>query len=243
MDEDTTTDVPVDTGADEAQPVEAEETTAAPQTDEPQEQAETTSEPSEDDQLAEWAKNKGLELDSDNATKAAKMAREAERAMHDKAQRASELERTLSTTSDEYAEAEAEATGQDPELLKRLQRVEVRDAVRDFWDSNPGAKEYEAQMIDELKVRPHLAGDLEALYAVVSSRDGGALKNQAKREALTSLAQKQQAAVPVGNAVNPVDTGTRITPENVDQLVSQNDDAWYHAHRDEILAATYSHPA
>lgn len=216
MEEETTTNATVnDTGVSpEAQPVDAvqaeavqQETTDAPeqQTEQPSEPTEGASQPSEDDQLASWAEKKGLTLDSDNAKKAAKMAREAEKAMHQKAQRASELEKSLSTTSDEYAEQTALQTGQDPELLKRLQRVEVKEAVRDFWSENPEAKQYEPQMIELIQQKPHLAGDLESLYATALVKSGNlaAVKSQGKREALESLAHKQQAAVPTGNATNP----------------------------------------
>lgn len=215
MEEKTTTDATVnDTGvSEETQPVQAEQaeavqqqtTESVEQTDTPEQQEQTEKvEPSEDEQLASWAEKKGLTLDSDNAKKAAKMAREAERAMHQKAQRASELEKSLSNTSDQYAEQVAEQTGQDPELLKRLQRVEVKEAVRDFW-SQPGVdKMYEPKMIELLQEKPHLAADLESLYATAVLKSGklDAVRSQGKREALESLAHKQQAAVPTGSATN-----------------------------------------
>jgi hypothetical protein len=61
---------------------------------------------------------------------------------------------------------------------------------------------YEPAMIDLLKTKPYLAGDLEALYASAVMKSGGvaAVKSQGKREALSDLAHKQQAAVPTGNA-------------------------------------------
>lgn len=207
---------------------------------EPEQQTEESTESvSEDTELASWAEKKGLTLDSDNTTKAAKMAREAERAMHQKAQRASELEKNLTTTSDDYAEQVAANTGQDPELLKRLQRVEVKDAVRDFWDNNPQAKEYEQAMISELQAKPHLAGDLESLYATAVMKSGSldAVKSQGKREALESLAQKQQAAVPRGNAVNGASSSNAITPQNVDQMVASHDQKWFEANYDRINKA------
>lgn len=197
------------------------------------------SEPSEDEQLATWAEGKGLTLDSDNATKAAKMAREAERAMHQKAQRASELEKSLGTASDEIAEEVAVNTGKDPELLKRLQRVEVKESVRDFFDSNPDAKAIEAEMIAELAKRPHLAGDLEALYAVTKAGDLSAVKSQGGQEALQKLAHKQQATVPTGNATNGSEmaSSTTITPQNVDQMVAKMSTEEYQKRLPEINKA------
>jgi hypothetical protein len=205
MEEDTTTSAATDTGAETAQPVEDATTEAVDNTEASTEQQTDETQASADDedaQLAEWAKNKGLELDSDNARKVAKIAREAEKDFHSKRQKASELEKATETISDETAEASAQATGQDPELLKRLQRVEVREAVRDFWNQPDIDRAYEPAMIELLKTKPYLAGDLDALYATAVMKSGGvaAVKSQGKREALTDLAHKQQAAVPTGSA-------------------------------------------
>jgi hypothetical protein len=251
MDEQTTTNAPVSEGAtidgvsvdSQGQAVAQPETTeTAEAVKEPTTEA-TTSEPSSDDNsddVTEFLKKKGVDTSNPEEAlrKVADIARNAEKAMHQKAQKASELEKTLSTTSDEVAEDVALATGQDPEVLKRLQRMEVKDVVREFWDTNPQAREFESQMIEELQTRPHLAGDLDALWAVVQSKNSDVIKSQGKKEALSSLAQKQQAAVPAGNAVQPNGMGSpKITPQNVDSLVAQNDMNWFRAHYDEINRA------
>lgn len=206
MDEEATTSASVDAGTDQTvQPVETASTEAVDNSVESTEQQTETTEAGADDedaQLAKWAQSKGLELDSDNAKKAAKIAKEAEQDFTRKRQKASELEKATETISDETAEASAQATGQDPELLKRLQRVEVREAVRDFWNQPDIDRAYEPAMIELLKTKPYLAGDLDALYATAVMKSGGvaAVKSQGKREALTDLAHKQQAAVPTGSA-------------------------------------------
>jgi hypothetical protein len=205
MDEEATTSAPVETGAETAQPVEAATTEAVDNTEastEQQTEETTTSAADEDAQLESWAKNKGLELDSENAKKAAKIARDAEKEFHSKRQKATELEKATETISDEAAEATAQATGQDPELLKRLQRVETRDQVREFWDKPDIDRSYEPAMIELLKTKPYLAGDLDALYATAVMSKGGiaAVQSKSKRDALTDLAHKQQAAVPTGSA-------------------------------------------
>lgn len=229
-----------ETTEEEAQPEEQEEVEAVAPTTEPEQEPETakgTDEPSDDEQLAKFAETKGLKLDSENATKAARMAMNAEKLMHEKTQRASELEKDLSSRSDEIAEEVATNTGQDPELLKRLQRVEVKEAIRDFWDLNPEARAYEAEMIKIVAERPHLAGDLDALYAVARSGNS-ADKSQTKREVLTSLAQKQQAAVPTGNAVDGSTLeSSSITPENVDALVGKNSVEWFQKNQKAINKA------
>jgi hypothetical protein len=209
MEEQTTTEAPVETGVEQTQPVESEQATAATQTTETETQTEspeaTEGESSEEDALAKFAKAKGLELDSDNAKKAAKMAMEAEKRMHSATGRATELEKTMSTMSDESAQQVAQATGQDPEVLKRLQRMEVKDSIRDFWETHPDAKQYEKEMA-KIAVESGLSGSadaiLKAAYAMAVANNQGAVKSQGKREALESLAHKQQAAVPTGSATN-----------------------------------------
>jgi hypothetical protein len=255
MEETTTTNEPVATGEVQSidgvniddqgmaisQPEEQEESSAAEATTAPEEKATTaTSEPSEDEQLTKFAETKGLVLDSDNAKKAAKMAMNAEKLMHDKSKRASELERTMSSMGDDSAERQAEVTGENPEVLKRLQRMEIKQSITDFWDNNPDARQYESEMA-KIAVDAGLYGSPEAIlkasYAMAAMNNSGAVKSQGKREALESLAHKQQAAVPTGNAVNSSMTNNAITPQNVDQLVGANDYEWYMQHRDEINKA------
>ena len=258
MDEETTTSVPEEQAgqsiqgvaiddqgmaipqADEPQePAPAEPDTTEPEEQEPPAPSEPEAEPQDSDteQLAKWAENKGLTLDSDNATKAAKMAMNAEKLMHRKSGQASQLEKTLTGVSDETVEEVAQYQGQDPDVLRRVQRMEIKSNVRDFYDSHPDAKDLEPAMITELQKRPHLAGDLEALYAVVKTSNLSAVKSQGKREALESLAQKQQAAVPRGNAVTGSTNSNKITAQNVDQMVATHDQAWFRANYDAINRA------
>lgn len=213
MDEPTTT-APVDTGgtapvapseqpapqpATTEQPVAAKDTEAEQQTQETQ----TPSEPSEDEQLAKFAETKGLQLDSENTKKAVKMAMEAERNMHKATGRATELEKTMTGMSDASAAQTAEQTGQDPEVLQRVQRMEVKESIRDFWEANPEARQYEKQMA-KIALESGLYGSPEAIlkasYAIALSSNQEAVKSQGKREALETLAQTQQAAVPTGHA-------------------------------------------
>lgn len=225
MDEDTTTtpDVPADTGAEEAQPATPNDTDVAdnqpesepsePSQDAPAEETSEQSAPQVDDKLQKYAKSQGLDLDSPSAIKAASIAMKAQSEATRNYQKASELEKATTTVSDEYAEAEAQQTGQDPELLKTVRSLQIKDKVRDFWSTPlPNGtlpdKGLEQSMIAELQAKPYLAGDLETLYASASFKSGTAetVKSQGKREALESLAHKQQAAVPKGNATNPSTT-------------------------------------
>lgn len=247
MEEQTTTDAPVvdggqhingvaidDQGMAIPQPEATETAEAVTTTETPQEQ-EVTQEPSTDDNSASnWLKNKGIDPTSPDAVeKVAEMARNAEKAMHAKATKASELEKSLTKTDEEAVSAyEIENNTQISETDKLVRGLVIKEQVRDFFTNKPEAKAYEAKMIEILGSKPHLAGDLESLYAVATIQSGSldAVKTQAKQETLESLAQKQQAAVPRGNAVNGSGMGAAaITPQNVDQLVAQNGTEWYRA--------------
>lgn len=227
-----------DQGTAVAQPEESDKAEAVETPTE--EKPEAEEEPSEDEQLTKFAENKGLQLDSDNAKKAAKMAMNAERAMHQKAQKAGELEKTMTTMSDTSAEQVAEATGQNPEVLKRLQKMEVKESIRDFWEANPDARQYEDKMA-EIAVSSGLYGTADAIlkasYAMALSQDTDGVKSATKRATLESLAQKQQAAVPRGNATTSVVSSDTITPQNVDQMVAKMDVKEYQRRLPEINAA------
>jgi len=210
MEEETTTTevVAQDAGAQVAQPVDTDNTEAVQETDQPEQQTEAEQAPVEDDDVSKFAQAKGLELDSDNARKAIKMAMEAEKRMHQATQKTGELEKGMISMSDASSEQVAQATGQDPELLKRLNAMEVKGQIRDFFDSNPEARQYESEMT-KIAAEAGLYGSAEAIlkasYAMARSSDTNAtasVKSQAKRDTLESLAHKQQAAVPRGNATN-----------------------------------------
>jgi hypothetical protein len=200
--------------------------------------------PDNDDKLASFAKGQGIE----DITELTPREKSLLKAAYDskveytqKRQKASEMEKTMTTMSDESAEQVAESTGQDPEVLKRLQRMEVKDSIRAFWDENPEARQYEQDMA-KIAVESGLYGSPEAIlkasYAIAQSNNSGGVKSQAKREALEKLAHNQNAAVPTGNAVNGAAmTTATITPRNVDQMVASHDLAWFEKNHDAINKA------
>lgn len=257
--EDTTTEVSSNQGVDSTQPNDAnwkpEAVLKPTEQEQPQQEADEPTEANNDaevtqvdetpteapDDTSKWLQAKGIDpSDPEAINKLAKSAREAERAMHQKAQRAKELERSMTELSDESAEQIAMSTGQDPELLKRLQRFEVKSTINDFFVDNPDAKQYEQDMIQEM-TNSGLYGSpdamLKAAYAMAVAKNPDKVKSQARKETLESLAQKQQASVPTGNATNAGISSTKITSENVDQLVAKNDLAWFQKHYDEINRA------
>ena len=250
MDENTTTESTVETGGqtiqgvainDQGQAVSEPETTntdeAVQATDEPSQDAPQDTEPSTDDNsTAEWLKKKGVDPTSQDAIeKVAEMARNAEKAMHSKAQKASELEKAI----DQGITDEADAIGMTDGDRLEIARIKTRLSVRDFFDTKPEAKQFEQAMVAELQKKPHLAGDLDSLYANAVINSGGvdSIKSQGKREGLESLAQKQQAAVPRGNAVTATSQSNKITAQNVDQMVASMSPEEYRKRLPEINAA------
>lgn len=268
MDESTTTDAPVDSGAVQTVdgvPIDAQGSAIAAQPDEPTEPAEAVPEASEpeqeetpapeskpseeeapaaneDEQLTKWAENKGLKLDSEDAKKAAKMARDAEKAMHQKAQRASELEKATKIKDEDIPLG---ASNQEVDNL-RIRNVELRQDIRDWKVDNQDKLAHEAEMVKVLQdpVKRQLVQSgylsLDDVYSIAVGNDPAKeadLKSQGKQEALKSLAHRQQAATPTGDAVTPTASTPAITPQNVDQLVGSHDLAWYEKNLDAINKA------
>lgn len=205
-----------------------------------EEKTETKDEPSDEEQLAKFAESKGLTLDSDNAKKAAKMAMEAERNMHKATKKASELEKATNITENDIS---PEATPQEKDGW-RVRNLELKMDIRQWKQDNPDKLQYEDAMVkvlsDPTKKQLVQAGylNLDDVYSIAMAGNTDTVRSQGKREALESLAQKQQAAVPTGHAVNSSQTNSeQITPQNVDRLVASHDQAWFEKHYDKINRA------
>ena len=224
MDEEiTTVQDTVDTGAQVAQPAVESETQSADvkvetETSETSQDAQqVASAPEVDDKLKKYAESQGLELDSPNAIKAAKIALANQSETTRNYQKSRELEKTMGEMSDVSATQVAQATGQDPELIKRLQRMEVKDAIRDFYDANPAAAKYDTEMTriaNEAGLYGSPEAILKAAYAMARAEDTSSVdtvRSQVKQETLQNLAHKQTAAVPTGNATTPMG-GTQEKP-------------------------------
>lgn len=203
------------------EPVASQSEGAEAATAEPQAQTEAQA-PVDD--VQEWAAKKGLPLN--DPVKLAQMYRDAEKKMHEATEKARELETvTAQVSSIDY-------TG-DPNidnLTETVNALLVQNSVRDFFNSNPEAREYESKMAEIVMARPHLKGDLDALYALAKndpSRDAE-IKQQGGYEALQNLAQKQQQIPPGANATNSgVFESAQISPSNVYDLIDKNDQAWF----------------
>lgn len=200
---------------------------------------EETSQPEEekstDPELAKWAKAKGLELNSESEIKLAKMARESEKAMHSaKGEAKSALQEEAMKTN----------TMLDP-TAERLASLEAKVAITDFYNANPDARAYDEKMGEALASDPALleyvraTGNINAVYSIVrsadSQKDAESFKKEGGREALTQLANKQQAVAVKGSAVSSAPSSSeKITAQNVDALIAKNGQDWYMANRAKI---------
>jgi hypothetical protein len=190
------------------------------------------------DDLDKFAQAKGYDPAalSDGERKALEMARNAEKKMHEATAKSKELETTM------VRDPNLEYTGNEAidNLALQVNQMNIQNRVRDFFEANPGARDYESKMAELVQQRPWLQNDLEALHALaVNSPDRAAeLKSEGGREALTNLAQKQSAVPPPSNASTGVSSSSdRITPENVDDLVAKNGQEWFKKHYSEINRA------
>lgn len=193
---------------------------------------ETSPSETQADDIEEWAKKKGLPMD--DPKKLAAMYRDAEKKMHEATTQA----KVTVTPPEEVA-----LTGNESidEVIARQNVADLKLYVRDWFDANPDMKEHRQELTKIASERPWLQDmdDVKAHFLADPSRSDQ-LKREGGREALTNLAQKQQAVPPSANATNAtVFESSKITPENVDELVAKNDSAWYDANRDAIRQAAF----
>lgn len=188
-----------------------------------------------DEDLTKWAKAKGLDISSESEIKMAKMARESEKAMH-------------SAKGEAKSALQEEAMKTNPVLdpvAERLASLEAKVAISDFYTANPDARSYDEKMGEALANDPALleyvrqTGNIQAVYGIVrsadSAKDAESFKKEGGREALTQLANKQQAASVKGSAVSSAPSSSeQITAQNVDSLIAKNGQDWYMANREKI---------
>lgn len=217
------------TSADDQQSAEAVEAT-----DDSSESTETdTQAPSDSEELKSWADKKGLEVNFDNPNeiKLAQMQLNAEKKMHEATQKpVVQPPQEIEATGDESVD----------QLVDRQNQLELKQYVRDWFDANPDAKDHRTELQEISANRPWLNNmdDVYAHFLANPSREAE-LKKAGGKEALTNLAQKQQAIPPSANATSKGDfSSSKITPDNVEQLVTENDSNWYESNREEILRAS-----
>jgi len=214
------------------------EPNAASTQDETQEdtQEKAAEEPAQADdkqEIVEWAKKKGLEINPENPNevKLAKLQLDNDRRFHEQQQKIKVLPPEL------IAEAE------DPTLnavVERQNNSELKLYVRDWFDANPEMKQHREQLMEIAAQRPYL-NDMEDVAAHLY-RDPNFvsnLRNEGGRQALENLAQKQSAVPPQASASNTsvYSSDTKITPQNVYDLVDHNDQKWFEKNHDAISRA------
>lgn len=183
--------------------------------------------------VVEWAKKKGLEINPENPTevKLAQMQREAERKMHE-----------ATASKSPVAPPELLPESDDPtynQVIERQNIAELRMYVRDWFDANPELKEHREELQRIATERPWLTDmdDVKAHFLANPSREAQ-LKTDGGREALTNLAQKQQQIPPGANATNSgVYESQSITPRNVYDLIDKHDQAWFEKNHEAINRA------
>lgn len=219
-DEPITADEEVKTGAEEALPVDPKEEAAALESPEQKEgQTQGEEEPSvptvDDDKLKSFAKGLGIEDVSElseRELKLLKVAKDNQAEFQRNAQKASELEKTL-TKSNSQAIADATTNGEidTAELaLARVAALELQTSVNNFFTTNPDAKEHEQEMVKIVTDRPEVgllvrqgALSVADLYSLARGGDQALVteaKTKGAQEALQQLANKQIAKAVPGSA-------------------------------------------
>lgn len=235
MSEDTTTSDSIDSGADEAQLDDIEQAEAVNQDEDTSQTSESDEDSgsseednSEDSELKDWAAKKNLPLD--DPIKLAKMYREAEQALGKRGQKEGQLKTAVST-------ANASSETDNYQALKN--EVEALS----FFVNHPEAKQLESEMVGILEEKPWLASDLEVVLDVAKGRSTTdaatrlAERKAGSREALAQAEQAGRAAQPRASATNSAKAAnSRITMDNVDQLIQANGHEWYMKNRDKINA-------
>lgn len=231
---DTTTSDPIETAAPEPQLDSVETNTEAvtenedtSQTSESEETEPTEVDNSDETELKEWAAKKNLPLD--DPLKIAKMYRESEKQLGKKGQKEGQLKAAVT-------DANTSAGVDDVQAL----RNEV--TALSFYIQHPEAKAYESEMVTILEDKPWLANDLEVVLDAAKGRSSTAQqlvaeRQAGKKEALAQAEKANRASQPRSSAANPsYNSSSKITLDNVDELIGRNGQDWFVKNRDKINA-------
>lgn len=227
----TPTMVPVseasNTEAPEVASTQGEEVQAA----EPKDEAQATE---TDEEIVEWAKKKGIEINPENPNevKLARLQLENDRRFHEAQQNKPKVQvpELLDETEDPTLNA----------VVQKQNDAELRLYVRDWFDANPEMKQYRKELMDIAAERPYLI-DMDDVAAHLYRQPGfvDKIRNEGGRQALENLAQKQAAVPPQAGASNANVYGSEntITPQNVYELIDKNDHSWFVKNYEQINRA------
>lgn len=190
------------------------------------EQSQDSADNSEEAEIKDWAAKKNLPLD--DPIKIAKMYREAEQALGKKGQKEGQLKNAVSTANETSGMEDYQALKNEVEALS-------------FYVNHPEAKQFESTMVDILEEKPYLASDLEAVLDIAKGRaTTDAATRLAERQAggKEALAQAEQAgrAAPPRASAKSTGQSSKITMDNVDELIAKNGHEWFLKNRDKINA-------
>ena len=184
-------------------------------------------------EIVEWAKKKGLEINPENPNevKLAKLQLENDRRFHEQQQKIKVLPPELIEESE------------DPALnavVERQNNSELKLYVRDWFDANSEMKEHREDLAQISAQYPYIP-DMDVIKSIyLGSQDrSNQLKQEGGRQALENLAQKQSAVPPQASASNTsvYSSDTVITPQNVYDLVDRMDQRWFEKNHDAISRA------
>jgi hypothetical protein len=217
MDETTTTATTQDTGVDNTTQPEEQQTAAVTteQDTNNTEQGESTTESdtssttiteTDEDDLSDYWSKKGIDISTpEGQLKAAKSYREAEKAMHSKSQKASELAKQL----DKPVQVDTDNPLLES-LAQRFVAMERTQNIEKFVGQVNLTTEQENKMATYLIDNPEKADlvnqgylSLQDLYTISGAKepvDTSKIKKQGAQEALETLRNKQATTVPRGNA-------------------------------------------
>jgi len=229
MNEQPTTDAPVqDEGAITAQPPVEQQAEAETPVQEPTDTS--TQEPAEadnsaEDDLSDYWNKKGIDITTpEGQAQAAKSYREAEKAMHQKSQQASELEKQINGPT---VDPDASRADQAYAIAQQLQNEKV---IREWKESNNVTKEEDDAMGEYAKANPRTAellvngqltlDEFRAIAVPGQKVDTSAIKQEGGQEALEKLANKQRATAVQGNASSST-PATSLNKGNVEQWYEQ----------------------
>jgi hypothetical protein len=182
--------------------------------------------PSDDEDLTDYWAKKGIDITTpEGQAKAAKSYREAERAMHNKAQQASELSKQINTQP-LNVDTDNELVRQ---ALDKASQLETTLTVQQWKASNNISPEQDAALGQYVIDNPNLGVllkngylNLDQLYAMsgVGTVDTSAAKKQGSKEALQDIANQQRTTAISGAAT----TAAPQPKEDVISAVWSNDD-------------------
>lgn len=230
----TPTMVPASQTVEEPNAASTQDESAQEETPEP---AAETKEPAQaeetDKDIIDWAEKKGLKINPDNPNeiKLARMQLENDRRFHEQQAKIKvQPPELIAETDDPVLNA----------VVEKQNNADLRLYVRDWFDANPDMKEHREALMKIAAERPYLQDmDDVAAHLYRDPTFVAKLRFEGGRQALENLAQKQSAVPPQANASNTAvyASDTKITPQNVYDLVDQNDQAWFEKNHEAISRA------